>query len=686
MLDRAFGKYELIRRLGRGGMADVYLARDTECDRQVALKLVEIRQDRESRDIYDAERRGAMLQEQFCRLDTHVPFVNGYATWADHFYLDMEYVEGEDLAERIGRGPLAPDHAAAVATEVCAFLERAHAFEATVEGLGIHGIIHGDIKPKNVRLDLEGHVKILDFGIAKGLSLTRRLTRNDFGSLAYLSPERLDTGDVDVQSDLWAVGVLLYEMLASVPPFEHQDAQRLEQIIRSRQAPPPLGDDCPAALARIVFKMLAANLARRYPNASAMRADLEAYRAGQPTEADRLWLSDSADTDATRRTRPPDDADAPPDADATRRTSSSEPEAAADRAGESEATRRTTPVVQDGTGTGPAASTAPPVIAPPVRRRSVVGRMWRAKGWRRGAFAAAACVLVALMWNEARVWSAARDLRVDLATRQGSAINEIWDQYETLSRRSVLGFGLAAVRGPLKERLVTRADQVIADYRQDAPSVREAQWRDAAAWLTNALTIDPGDRTAAASLQYCEGQLQRITGEARKRKKLPATDNLHEAVNHFQESARLNSRWPDPYLGLARTYIYGLDDVDKAVAALDEAERRGYRPGNRELVQMADGYRRRGDRMQAQAAEVRGLDQEQECLQKAADDYRRALDLYGKAIGFGETTTSIKQVQKQLETVTARQDEISSASTLKSIENGLKGILKGVLGPKEPGK
>jgi tetratricopeptide (TPR) repeat protein len=225
---------------------------------------------------------------------------------------------------------------------------------------------------------------------------------------------------------------------------------------------------------------------------------------------------------------------------------------------------------------------------------------------------------------------------------------------------------------------------VIADYRQDAPSVREAQWREASGLLTNALTIDPGDRTVAASLQYCDGQLDRITGEARKRRKEPAADSLHEAVNHFQEAARLNSRWPDPYLGLARTYIYGLDDVDKAVSALDEAEKRGYRPGNRELVQMADGYRRRGDRMQAQAAEVRGLDQEKDCLQKAADDYRHALDLYGKAIGFGETTTSIKQVQKQLEVVTARQDEISSP--LQSIENGLKGILKGVLGPKEPGK
>src|SRR5512143_764663 len=104
MLDRKFGKYELIRRLGRGGMADVYLARDAANNRDVAIKLVELLPDRDSRDIFDAERRGAMLQEQFGRIDSHVPRVHEYGTCDGHFYIDMEYVEGEDLAERIARG------------------------------------------------------------------------------------------------------------------------------------------------------------------------------------------------------------------------------------------------------------------------------------------------------------------------------------------------------------------------------------------------------------------------------------------------------------------------------------------------------------------------------------------------------------------------------------------------------
>ena len=97
---------------------------------------------------------------------------------------------------------------------MCDFLEKAHEFEATLDDRRIRGIIHGDIKPKNVRLNRAGEVKVLDFGIAKGLALSRKLTRNDFGSLSYLSPERLDSGEVDLHVDFWSVGVLLYEMVA----------------------------------------------------------------------------------------------------------------------------------------------------------------------------------------------------------------------------------------------------------------------------------------------------------------------------------------------------------------------------------------------------------------------------------------------------------------------------------------
>jgi tetratricopeptide (TPR) repeat protein len=272
--------------------------------------------------------------------------------------------------------------------------------------------------------------------------------------------------------------------------------------------------------------------------------------------------------------------------------------------------------------------------------------------------------VIGLVTNEVSVWTAARKIRVGLATGQTSEMQGLWDEYQGLAHRSLFGIGLVGVKGAMKERLLSQAEHVVSDYRQDAPTVREAQWRDAATWLTDVLNLDPGDRAAVARLRYCEGHLRRIDGETRKRKKLSSAEAFHDAVAKFEEAGRVDARWPDPYLGLARTCIYGLDDLDRAIAALKEAERRGYRPGNRELVQLADGYRSRADRWRREATAVRGLEQERDCLQKAAKDYRQALDLYQQAIGFGEASANLRTIQSRLDEVEKRleKDEQSDLS------------------------
>lgn len=731
MLDREFGKYRLIRRLGRGGMADVYLATDTERGVEVALKVVEIRDDRDSCDICAAERRGAVLQEEFGRVDVHVPRVHAYGTLNDHFYIDMEYVDGEDLAERIARAPLPAPEAAWIAAEICDFLEKAHRFEATVDDRKIRGIIHGDIKPKNLRLNRDGQVKVLDFGIAKGLALSRKLTRNDFGSLSYLSPERLDTGEVDAHVDFWSVGVLLYEMVTGVPPYEADSSPALEALIRSRQPPAPLPDSCPPALARIILKMLAGSPARRYADAGLIRHDLLAFRQGEPTTADAEWMASgetavegpdglgrrnspsapgrveeaaaevtavTAQSEATRRTgegvgvavassgaadfqaaQGLGEASLPLPEEATRRTGTADVafEPAVSEATqrtippplpgvqEAEATRRTVPVAagQDAApgwdhATGRDARptvTTDAGLTQTANARPVDPREARPAGakrpWPRWAAALVVLTVIGLTVNEVNVWTSARRIRVGLATGQNAEMQGLWDDYQGLRHRSLLGIGLVGVRGAMRDRLMSQAERVIADYRQDAPAVREAQWRQASTWLTDILNLDPGDRAATARLRYAEGHLKRIEGEARKRRKLSAAPAFHDAVARFEEAGRIDSRWPDPFLGLARTYIYGLDDLDKAIDALKSAESRGYRPGNRELVQLADGYRSRADRWRRESAAVRGLEQERECLQKAADDYRQALELYQKAIGFGEASSSVRAIQARLDEV-----------------------------------
>ncbi len=230
------GPYKIVCEIGRGGMAVVFFATDSRDDRHVALKLVPIGTDQDTHDVLEAERWGAKLQEQFCRISQNVPVVYEHGTEGGYFYIAMEYLDGWNLSEILSAGALAPERAVSVAIQLCHFLEAAHGFEATIDGRRLHSLLHGDLKPRNIRLLRADQVKILDFGIAKALSLSRKVTRNDFGSLTYVSPERLESGEIDTYADFWAVGVLLYEMLTGIQPYRAPDSRRLELRIRIASA------------------------------------------------------------------------------------------------------------------------------------------------------------------------------------------------------------------------------------------------------------------------------------------------------------------------------------------------------------------------------------------------------------------------------------------------------------------
>ena len=307
---RKLGKYEIRQKLGRGGMADVYLAQDSEHGEMLALKLIEYSPDADTRDSIEAERRGAELQAKLAAVDPRVVRVYDCGDIDGFFYVAMEYIDGQDLAELTRRGRLTPEFAAEVASSVAQTLENAHQLSVEIEGKEFHGIVHGDIKPKNIRIDARGGVRVLDFGIAKALSLSRRLTRNEFGSVPYASPERLDLGQVSVDSDLWSVAVMLYEMVTGLQPYQADTTERLERMIRSRVPPPPPPDPCPEPLRRILIKALAPDPDLRYATARELVDDLDAYRRGEPVSAALI------DLDATRRTTPRQDADG----DETRRT------------------------------------------------------------------------------------------------------------------------------------------------------------------------------------------------------------------------------------------------------------------------------------------------------------------------------------------------------------------------------
>jgi serine/threonine protein kinase len=623
------GPYEIVREIGRGGMAAVFLAEDTRQSRQVALKLVPSGQDREAREILEAERWGARLQRQLAEACGLVPRVYEEGDEPPYYFIAMEYVQGENLSDLIARGPVSATEATRIVSELCRFLDAAHRFKASIDGREFWALVHGDLKPRNVRLSESGDIKVLDFGIAKALSLSRKVTRNDFGSMPYLSPERLESTEVDAHADLWALGVILYELLSGALPFHASDTRRLEHQIRAGYGHRPLPDTCPAGLAAIVRRLLAANSMDRYPSAAAVLADLERFRAGQDPEALTCAIA-SEDAAATRRTRP-----SGVDPEATRRTDRSP----------SRPPLQTTAV-----------PSTPPQLATPKAPTSIAPLVKMKRSRLRTALMIAALLLVS---NELIVGFRASRVAAAAATRDLDSMDEIWSQYDALSHRSYLRMGVQGLERTLTNRVGALSDQVIANYRSTVPTVRERQWQIAQRSLQQALVLAPGNTTLRSSLRYCEGHLHRIAGEADKVRHRSATANQHftEAVSAFREAAELRRNWPDPFLGLARVFIYGLEDVDRASDALKQAEKLGYTTGDRETAQLADGYRARGDSLWQTARQLAGMPQESEYLQRASEAYHQAQQLYQRIPGFPGVATNLRRTQRSLDLINERSLE-----------------------------
>jgi len=278
------GRYEIIRRLGKS-MTEVYLAIDTVENRKVALKLVKSDGDPVTQLVLEAERRGAAIQKELHHVDPRMVEIYESGDLEGYFFVAMQYVEGRNLAEVLqSERTLDPYRAAVIALEICEQLAKFHSWESAPAGRA--SVVHGDIKPSNIHISPNDTVRLLDFGIAKTLRVDCNATTHNFGSPSYCSPERLTRSKVDQQSDLWAVGATLYEMLASVPPYQAENTRKLESLIRSKRPPRALPGSCPFPLRAIVTKALAPNAAQRYGSATGFQQDLQAFLEHRPPVAE----------------------------------------------------------------------------------------------------------------------------------------------------------------------------------------------------------------------------------------------------------------------------------------------------------------------------------------------------------------------------------------------------------------
>ena len=276
------GRYAILERVGTGGMAEVYRARDELLGREVAVKVLS---ERFSRDRSFVERFRREAQAAANLNHPNIVSLFDYGSDDGTYFIVMEFIDGSSLSDIIRReGALMPERAAEIASDVAKALERAHA----------QGLVHRDIKSGNIMITRTGQTKVTDFGIARAVGRDGEQTMTQtgmvIGTAAYLSPEQAQGNPVDGRSDVYSLGVVLFEMLTGRTPFSGDSALSIayKHVREDARPPSELNRDVSPQLDAITLKALAKNPDNRYSTAAEMSEDLQRFMHGQKVQATPL--------------------------------------------------------------------------------------------------------------------------------------------------------------------------------------------------------------------------------------------------------------------------------------------------------------------------------------------------------------------------------------------------------------
>ena len=289
MIGQRLAHYEIISELGAGGMGEVYLARDLKLDRRVALKILPTQFTKDVAQVrrFEREARAASALN-----NPHIITIHEIGNEESLHFIATEFIEGQTLRQRLSNGPLPGDEVLNIATQISKALAAAHA----------SGIIHRDIKPENVMVRPDGLVKVLDFGLAKLSESELTIPASQvptlslqtdagmlMGTVSYLSPEQVQQQKLDHRTDIFSLGVVLYEMLGSKRPFTGDSVNEVFEAILFND-PKAIDTNLPLELNKVVARALAKDPAERYQSAEELRADLEDIDQLQDRRQSARWI------------------------------------------------------------------------------------------------------------------------------------------------------------------------------------------------------------------------------------------------------------------------------------------------------------------------------------------------------------------------------------------------------------
>lgn len=264
-------RYKIISKLGRGGFADVYRAFDTRMEREVAIKCIRVRRHSAERVLREA-RTVALLNHP------NIVTIHEFEEDGSECYLIMELIDGVPLSKILGKiAPLSPQEAIVIAIEICRALEAAHQ----------NGIIHRDIKPENVMVLHDGRLKVTDFGIARLKGMAATMDDNIIGTFAYMSPEQARGDLVDERSDLFSLGIVLYEMVTDSIPFGEESVAETLNMVQNADPPLPseINPSLDSELDGCIMTALEKDRNTRYQSAADFREHLEDLKpSAEPAE------------------------------------------------------------------------------------------------------------------------------------------------------------------------------------------------------------------------------------------------------------------------------------------------------------------------------------------------------------------------------------------------------------------